>query len=217
MLPHADKEQCAAFIVSSSDPNGNDLTKLSEKRDERVLVVWSESIEHIVPACHDIEEKLIKLLWRSRPARPASANASYLQPGQGNSAAPSIADGSTDGLATGGGSIRGFSRVGSAIGLGGKASGFNFFGDLSDQDGKERTDQKSEEIQPSQATATRNKSFWNKLLGRTKSEDRDLEALNPSQRPAMLYAPLYNGIAAGLSFGLCNVMECSRFVDSTFA
>jgi hypothetical protein len=178
------------------------------------LVVWSESIDHIVPSCHDIEEKLIKLLWRSRPARPASANASYLQTGQGNSAAPSIVDGSTDGLAPGGGSIRGTSRIGSTVGLGGKASGFNFFGDLSDQDGKEKADKKTEEIQPSQATANHNKLFWNKLFGRTKSEDRDLEALNPSQRPAMLYAPLYNGVAAGLSFGLCNITDCCRFVDS---
>lgn len=173
-----------------------------------MLVVWSESIDHIVPSCHDIEEKLIRLLWRSRPARPASTNTSYAQHGQGNSAAPSIAEGSTEALAPGGGSLRGVSRVGSAVRLGGRASGFNFFGDLSDQDGKERIDQTTEETQPSQATASRNKSFWTKLFCRTESKDRDLEALNPNQRPVMLYAPLYNGLAAGLSLGLYNAMEC---------
>ncbi len=165
-----------------------------------MLIVWSESIDHIVPSCHDIEEKLIKLLWRSRPTRPASTNTSYAQHGQGNSAAPSIAEGSTEGLAPGGGSLRGVSRVGSAVGLGGRASGFNFFGDLSDQDGKERT----EETKPSQATASSNKSFWKKIFCRTESKDRDLEALNPNRRPIMLYAPLYNGLAAGLSLGLYN-------------
>ncbi|KAJ7076004.1 glycosyl transferase family group 2-domain-containing protein [Mycena belliarum] len=54
-LPHADKEQCAAFI-----------------RDERVMVVWSESLDAIVPTCQDFEDRLIKLLWRSRPTGPAS-------------------------------------------------------------------------------------------------------------------------------------------------
>lgn len=37
------------------------------QRDERVLVVWSDSIDTIIPTCHDFEERLIKLLWRSRP------------------------------------------------------------------------------------------------------------------------------------------------------
>ncbi|EAU86690.2 hypothetical protein CC1G_06451 [Coprinopsis cinerea okayama7 len=56
MLPQADREQCAAFI-----------------RDERVLIVWSESIDRIVPLCQDFEERLIKLLWRSRPMLSGSA------------------------------------------------------------------------------------------------------------------------------------------------
>ncbi|OSD07696.1 hypothetical protein PYCCODRAFT_1357854 [Trametes coccinea BRFM310] len=61
-LPTADKEQSAAFI-----------------RDERVLVVWSDSIDTIIPTCHDFEERLIKLLWRSRPgafpgSHPTSAS-----------------------------------------------------------------------------------------------------------------------------------------------
>ncbi|KAF5385623.1 hypothetical protein D9757_005554 [Collybiopsis confluens] len=50
MLPHADKEQCAAFI-----------------RDERVLVIWSDSLHNIVPIYHDLEGRLIKLLWRPAP------------------------------------------------------------------------------------------------------------------------------------------------------
>ncbi|KAI0728334.1 glycosyl transferase family group 2-domain-containing protein [Fomitopsis betulina] len=50
-LPHADKEQCAAFI-----------------RDERVLVVWSYSLDTIIPTCRDFEDKLINLVWKNRPA-----------------------------------------------------------------------------------------------------------------------------------------------------
>ncbi|KZT65726.1 hypothetical protein DAEQUDRAFT_731159 [Daedalea quercina L-15889] len=50
-LPHADKEQCAAFI-----------------RDERVLVVWSYALDTIIPTCRDFEEKLIQLVWKHRSA-----------------------------------------------------------------------------------------------------------------------------------------------------
>ncbi|KAF5347443.1 hypothetical protein D9756_011118 [Leucocoprinus leucothites] len=48
-LPEADKEQCAAFI-----------------RDERVLVVWSDELDHIVPLCREFNEKIMKYLWRTR-------------------------------------------------------------------------------------------------------------------------------------------------------
>ncbi|KAH7886770.1 glycosyl transferase family group 2-domain-containing protein [Phlebopus sp. FC_14] len=49
MLPRAEKEQCGAFI-----------------RNERVLVVWSDNLDSIIPLCRDFEEKLIKLVWRAR-------------------------------------------------------------------------------------------------------------------------------------------------------
>ncbi|KAG6890188.1 hypothetical protein C0995_010893 [Termitomyces sp. Mi166 len=48
-LPKADKEQCGAFI-----------------RDERVLIVWSDDLDQIVPLCSEFEEKIMKLVWRSR-------------------------------------------------------------------------------------------------------------------------------------------------------
>ncbi|KAG6853092.1 hypothetical protein C0991_006924 [Blastosporella zonata] len=54
-LPTADKEQCAAFI-----------------RDERVLVIWSDALDRIIPTCTDFEERLIKLLWRAAPVPPLS-------------------------------------------------------------------------------------------------------------------------------------------------
>ncbi|KDR73048.1 hypothetical protein GALMADRAFT_746548 [Galerina marginata CBS 339.88] len=48
-LAKADKEQCGAFI-----------------RDERVLIVWSDDLDQIVPLCSEFEDKLMKLVWRSR-------------------------------------------------------------------------------------------------------------------------------------------------------
>jgi hypothetical protein len=49
-LAGASKEQRGAFI-----------------RDERVLVVWTDDLDHIVPLCKEFEQKLIKLVWHSRP------------------------------------------------------------------------------------------------------------------------------------------------------
>ena len=57
LLPHADREQNAAFI-----------------RDERVLVVWTEDPANIVSTVNDFEERLIKLLWRSRPNAPNASS-----------------------------------------------------------------------------------------------------------------------------------------------
>ncbi|KAI0764189.1 glycosyl transferase family group 2-domain-containing protein [Trametes elegans] len=73
VLGTADKEQCGAFILM----NG------TLQRDERVLVVWSYQLETIIPTCHDLEEKLTKLVWNRRSENtsissiaPASSNAS---------------------------------------------------------------------------------------------------------------------------------------------
>jgi hypothetical protein len=46
-LARADKEQCGAFV-----------------RDERVLVIWSDNLENILPIYHDFEDKLIKCVWK---------------------------------------------------------------------------------------------------------------------------------------------------------
>ena len=74
----------AAFPFCFADEPFDDF-----QRDERVLVVWSDSIDTIVPTCHDFEDRLIKLLWRSRrqtsgshatslSSRPASVNGECL-------------------------------------------------------------------------------------------------------------------------------------------
>ncbi|TCD67730.1 hypothetical protein EIP91_012031 [Steccherinum ochraceum] len=50
-LPHADKEQCGAFI-----------------RDESVLIIWAYNLDNIIPACKDFEDKMIRLVWNQRSA-----------------------------------------------------------------------------------------------------------------------------------------------------
>jgi hypothetical protein len=55
LLPQAEKDQNAAFI-----------------RDERVLVVWSDSLDTIIPIARDFEDRLIRLLWRTKPPPPST-------------------------------------------------------------------------------------------------------------------------------------------------
>jgi len=38
------------------------------QRDERVLVAWADNVDQIIPLVRDFEDKLIKLVWRSRGA-----------------------------------------------------------------------------------------------------------------------------------------------------
>lgn len=39
---------------------------VSTQRDERVLVLWSNDLDGIIPQCRDFEARLIKLVWRAR-------------------------------------------------------------------------------------------------------------------------------------------------------
>ncbi|KAF8882968.1 glycosyl transferase family group 2-domain-containing protein [Infundibulicybe gibba] len=68
-LPKAEKEQCGAFI-----------------RDERVMVVWADDLDQIVPLCAEFEDKMMKLVWHTRPNGAASIATSAV-----TSAAPSTA------------------------------------------------------------------------------------------------------------------------------
>ncbi|KAF9552144.1 hypothetical protein CPC08DRAFT_738237 [Agrocybe pediades] len=54
-LAKADKEQCGAFI-----------------RDEHVMIIWSDNLDNIVPLCTEFEEKMMKLVWRSRHSMAAA-------------------------------------------------------------------------------------------------------------------------------------------------
>lgn len=56
------------FSCSSVEASKNDTKLPLTQRDERVMIIWSNDIDTIIPTCRDFEERLIKLLWRSRPS-----------------------------------------------------------------------------------------------------------------------------------------------------
>lgn len=49
--------------------------------------------------------------------------------------------------------------------------------------------------------------YGKKVYVRDEDEDDDVERGGPEKRPAMLYAPVYNGIAAAMAF--CESFTCS--------
>ncbi|RPD65196.1 hypothetical protein L226DRAFT_456355 [Lentinus tigrinus ALCF2SS1-7] len=197
-LPTADKEQMAAFI-----------------RDERVLVVWSDSIDTIIPTCQDFEERLIKLLWRSRPggafpgshptsstSHPASVagsvsghslqaiNARLESTGlRRNSIAGALGTPNVPGTPNAPGTPRGI-FVGSGGVLGMSA--------------EELALEKEPPAGKGPVTTTK-RTWWGGKKTVTVSEESsvsdsyaDVEA-GPEPRRPMLLAPIYNGLAAGLS------------------
>jgi hypothetical protein len=60
------------------------------QRDERVLVVWSDTLDNIILLCQDFEDKLIKLVWSARPVLSAP-------PSFPSSLAPSLISADADG------------------------------------------------------------------------------------------------------------------------
>ncbi|KAF7313187.1 Glyco-trans-2-like domain-containing protein [Mycena kentingensis (nom. inval.)] len=152
-LPQAEKEQRGAFL-----------------RDERVLIVWSDDIESIVPQCADFEEKLVKLVWRSR-----TASASILSAGS----VPASVTPST---------------TASDVNLADKPSPPSSLPSV------------AEAAATAAATQPESKPrwWWSWKLGKrsTTPVPRDIEKQSTTgreTRPLRLFAPLYNGLGAGLS------------------
>lgn len=163
MLPHADKEQCAAFIVGHSFFFRRFIfIHFILQRDERVLVVWSESLDAIIPTCHDFEDRLIKLLWRSRPTGPSS------NPG-------SLA-----------GSVLSHSSL--------PARPYDPEKPMIKNSSEEGSDKLTK-------THVRRNWYGKKVGVTTTTVSPDVEAGLRDNRAAKLYAPVYNGLAAGVSFG----------------
>ncbi|KAJ8502366.1 hypothetical protein ONZ45_g11833 [Pleurotus djamor] len=194
-LPTADKEQCAAFI-----------------RDERVLVVWSHSLDAIVPTVQDFEDRLIKLLWRSRPPMPPSAPGSVT----GSVSGHSLTDVNSR-------------NSGSRFGVRG-SMGKHITPSAYGMDEKDRIGLGINEAARSRdalapdgkrGKKTVEKRTW---YGRKKVVEvddgldglggDDVEDGKVEKRPAMLYAPVYNGIAAALALlFIGNVRFGSNIVD----
>ncbi|KAI9451846.1 glycosyl transferase family group 2-domain-containing protein [Russula earlei] len=172
MLPHAEKEQSAAFI-----------------RDERVLVVWADGPNTIIPTCNDFEERLIKLLWRSRP-------------GFGTVPSPSSHPASNADSASAR-SIIGVAAKGSAppserrVQVGRSTPG----ADVAKEDVEKSFTNPSSELRAVRATKRR---WYGKRIAVEENRFAEAEEQSeledgPEKRQTMLYSPLYNGLAAGLS------------------
>ena len=144
-------------------------------RDRSVIVVWSESLDNIIPSCRELEDKLIKLLWKSRPGRDVSATPSI---------APSGA--SADNHRTA-------SRNGQREEDPEKAQ---------TQGG--HTEKDSTIVGEPDRVETRTRRNWYgkkittsvTIRGTSDDEESGIE-----RRPQRLFAPVYNGLAAGLALG----------------
>ncbi|THH32339.1 hypothetical protein EUX98_g1834 [Antrodiella citrinella] len=203
-LPTADKEQNVAFI-----------------RDERVLVVWSDSIDTIIPTCHDFDERLIKLLWRSRPTgfnAPSSVSSHQL-----NGGASTPVTNLNARLVQGPGSRRNSTfPAGSGAGTPRGVRGMSME-DLTPASDIEKGSAfgvaVSEKAVEPQTKTVRN-WFGRKRTVIVEGSPLDIEASGPEKRPAMLYAPIYNGLAAGLSIffisNAANTMLIEWQLDGNF-
>ncbi|EJD07746.1 uncharacterized protein FOMMEDRAFT_74790 [Fomitiporia mediterranea MF3/22] len=154
MLPHAEKEQSAAFI-----------------RDERVMVIWSDDLDAIIPTCKDFEDRIIKLLWRSRPAGLSTPSS---LPGY-RSYAGSIASAS----------VQGGSDVGGLLVSGGHDGSMR----ARTRESRASSSRPGTGPTPSQSASQTHAPV----------SGGDLEKGHPAGRGVKLYAPVYNGIAAALS------------------
>jgi hypothetical protein len=223
ILPQADREQGAAFI-----------------RDERVMLIWSESLDRIIPLCQEFEEKLIKLLWRSRPplntssassihfhagvGAESSGNGSLLgSPGSGSvEALPGV---NGNGNSNSGNGVLGRRNGSSSLALNLLHSSNNtspsvlkgpygeqgrVFDELEvDEKGKDQVasngqshDQKLEHDHGNDKTRGGYKRTWygkKVFVPPSLKQGDDLEGYGEEKRPIRLYAPLYNGLAAGIA------------------
>ena len=147
------------------------------QRDERVLIVWSESLDNIIPTCHDFEERLIKLLWRSKPPMGESTVSA-----SSHSISGSVSGHSQSGINSGANSTQPTRRQTLCLSAIASAS------QTSLGDPEKGIDEGE--------TKTKKTRTW---YGRKKTAVIDTSL--PEERPARYFAPLYSGVAAGLSFG----------------
>jgi len=161
------------------------------QRDERVLVVWADGPDTIIPTCNDFEERLIKLLWRARPGFGAAPSSSSHPASYADSASAH--------------SLIGITARGSAapserrVPVGRSTPGADT---IKEDDEKAIAKESSE---PQGVRTVKRRWYGKRVVVEEKrfprADDEAESEYGQEKRPAMLYAPLYNGIAAGLSLG----------------
>jgi len=152
-LPSAEKEQCGAFL-----------------RDERVLIVWSDDIDNIVPLCSDFEQKLMKLVWNNRASTlNPNTSASILTAGSIGSATASVAASTRSDV------------------------------NLTTEKPTTTADAAPAPAPPAPAETKSKWAFW-RLGSRPKpAVDLEKQAHSREERPIRLLAPFYGGLGAALS------------------
>ena len=142
-----------------------------------MLVVWASSIEAIIPTCHDFEDRLIKLLWRSRPPVPTEGAGSASNSVSGHSTQPNNPFQTPT-----------LSRYSSVFGI--------FPPTPSPGAPDTSPAPRSSDLENGPMNVKKKtKRTW---YGKRYTVDVDPDA--PVPRPTVLYACVYNGLAAGLRF-----------------
>lgn len=141
------------------------------------MVVWASSIETIIPTCHDFEDRLIKLLWRSRPPVVSPEGAGSASNSiSGHSAQPNNPFQTPT-----------TSRYSSVFGIFPPTPSPGFTDTF-------LTPPPGDLENGALVVKKKTKRTW---YGKKYTVDVDPEA--PVPRPTVLYACVYNGLAAGLS------------------
>ena len=183
------------------------------------MVIWSESLDRIIPLCQEFEERLIKLLWRSRPLHnSSSASSTHYQGAVGAGSSAGHGNDSLLGCPVSGSveALPGPNGNGNRNSNGNAALVKGLFGEQGrdfnelEKDEKEKEnvvsghlnghnyDQKSEDG----GRRGKYKRTWygKKVFSPPAKQGEDLENRG-ERRPIRLYAPLYTGLAAGIALG----------------
>ena len=159
-----------------------------------MLVVWADGPDTIIPTCNDFEERLIKLLWRARPGFGATPSSSHPASYADSNSAHSLI-----GVTGRGSAAPSERRV-----PGGRSTPA--------ADAPKEDVEKAFAVREPRALPTVKRRWYGKRVvveeqqfpdAEEKSENQAENELGygPEKRPVMLYAPFYNGLAAGLAIG----------------
>lgn len=168
------------------------------QRDERVLIVWADNLDYIIPICRDFEDKLIKLVWRSRPAT--------------SSAASGITSGSIGSL----GLSPSASASPSTTNLSEKLVSSGSAPSTPGNNGALSAAERAEETRKGQAKKKSNWFGWRVATKEEKMDEKGVEDGKPEPRPIRLFAPIYGGLGAGLSifFIASGTSECLEIIST---
>ncbi|KAJ3993811.1 glycosyl transferase family group 2-domain-containing protein [Lentinula boryana] len=194
-LGDAEREQCAAFI-----------------RSDHTLVVWAFSVDQMIPLWSELEEKLIKYIWRTR-STPRRDNLPSNIASTVNSAAPStsaLPQYSTTRLSTAAGPF-GMEDIDRSAA---NTMMVNFgFGTMNELDEMEKP------VQPKLSKKNKKNTFWSFLSWwKLQTPVANVSALEegsesrPEPRQLVLLGPFYAGCGLALTMyfaaaGISNLIE----------